>query len=151
MTNTEFFKELKMLINSHRVKLLELKKESNSETLKESLKRSGEMLDKLEQDYFDNPIRNLDITKGFVVNADLITKSEISITEQVKEGLLKVFNDLLKAFDKYVEIRENNELKDYEFDYANFNISLCQIADRLLQIESDRKMTNSLGGKRKND
>lgn len=151
MTNTEFLKELKMLINSQRVKIreIELNHEYISDTLKERLKSSEAMLDKLEQDYFHKPTINVDINlsniKKFDVDGNLINEGEdedgnlinegekeMSTTEQVEKGLLKIFN-------KYV-LDGENKVGMYEFDYDKYSIGLCQIADRLLQIESDRKI-----------
>lgn len=139
MTNTEFKAELRKLINGHRMKLLRLKKENNSELWKESLNRSHEMLDKLEQDYFHTPTINVDIDisniKKFDEDGNLINEGEkeMSTTEQVKEGLLKVFNELI----------ENGEynIGHCDFDNEKFSTSLCQIADRLLQIESDKRLS----------
>ncbi|WP_195970597.1 hypothetical protein [Clostridium thermobutyricum] len=131
MTNNEFLKELRSLISAQISQLERIKSESEYMTniLKEKLKRSEEMLDKLEQDYFCiHPSTNLDNIKKFDEDGNLI-KKEKTTTEQVEEGLLKLFN-------KYVETVENNIFND-----NNYITSLCQIADRLLQIESDRKLS----------
>ena len=135
MTNTEFLKELRSLISAQRSHLERIKSESEYMTniLKERLKRSEEMLDKLEQDYFCiHPSTNLDNIKKFDEDGNLI-KKEKTTTEQVEEGLLKLFN-------KYVETVENN-IETYIIDDNNYITSLCPIVDRLLKIESDKKLS----------
>ncbi|WP_195970229.1 hypothetical protein [Clostridium thermobutyricum] len=135
MTDKEFLKELRSLISAQRSHLERIKSESEYMTniLKERLKRSEEMLDKLEQDYFCiHPSTNLDNIKKFDEDGNLI-KKEKTTTEQVEEGLLKIFNELI----------ENGEynIGHCDFDNEKFSTSLCQIADRLLQIQSDRKLS----------
>lgn len=135
MTDKEFLKELRSLISAQRSHLERIKSESEYMTniLKERLKRSEEMLDKLEQDYFCiHPSTNLDNIKKFDEDGNLI-KKEKTTTEQVEEGLLKIFN-------KYVETVENN-MEDYILDDNNYITSLCPIVDRLLKIESDKKLS----------
>ena len=104
--------------------------------LKERLKRSEEMLDKLEQDYFHLPAdMSFENIKKFDADGNLISEGEKekNTTEQVEEGLLKIFNELI----------ENGEynIGHCDFDNEKFSTSLCQIADRLLQIQSDRKLS----------
>lgn len=61
----------------------------------------------------------------------------MNTTEQVKEGLLKIFNEYVSDGKQSVG--------SYEFDYEGYSTGLCQIADRLLQIESDKKLSDAYG------
>lgn len=136
MTDKEFKEELKMLINTLRDNFIELKEDDDSIICQTFVKRQEAMLDKLEQDYFCiHPSTNLDNIKKFDADGNLISEGEKekTTTEQVQEGLLKIFNAL-------VEHGEFN-IGDCDFDNEKYSTSLCQIADRLLQIESDRKLS----------
>ena len=135
MTDKEFKEELKMLINTLRDNFIELKEDDDSIICQTFVKRQEAMLDKLEQDYFCiHPSTNLDNIKKFDADGNLISEGEKEKTtiEQVKEGLLKLFN-------KYVETVENN-MEDYILA-NNYITSLCPIVDRLLKIESDKKLS----------
>lgn len=139
MTNTEFLKELRSLISAQRshISLIKSDSEYMTNVLKERIKRAEEMLDKLEEDYFHPNIENN--IKKFDVNGNLINEvsnnlvKEKTTTEQVEEGLLKLFN-------KYVETVENN-IENYLLDDNNYITTLCPIVDRLLKIESDKKLS----------
>ncbi len=138
MERKEFLEELKMLITAQRSHISRIKSDSEYMTnvLKERIKRAEEMLDKLEEDYFHPNIENN--IKKFDVNGNLINEvfnnlvKENSTTEQVEEGLLKIFNAL-------VEHGEFN-IGDCDFNNEKYSTSLCQIADKLLQIDSDRNL-----------
>ena len=116
--------------------------------IKEKGRKERFILDKLEQDYFHLPadmsfenIKKFDedgnlINEGeFDADGNLINEGEKekNTTEQVEEGLLKLFN-------KYVETVENN-IENYIFNDNNYITSLCPIVDRLLKIESDKKLS----------
>ena len=75
----------------------------------------------LEQDYFQNNAKEFDEDGNL----------KKTTTKQVEQGLLKIFNALV----------ENGEydVGRYDFDNEKYSTSLCQIADRLLQIESIEK------------
>lgn len=134
MNRKEFLAVLKNFINDTRQIISKLEGADNLDKVDTNkMNNIKEMLDKLEQDYFHQNIE-IDISnvKKFDEDGNLI-KKEKSITEQVQEGLLKIFNN-------YVETGEYS-LGNYDFDYEKYSTSLCQIADRLLQIESDRKLS----------
>ena len=133
MTDKEFKEELKMLINTLRDNFIELKEDDDSIICQTFVKRQEAMLDKLEQDYFHLPAdMSFENIKEFDEDGNLI-KKEKTTTEQVEEGLLKVFN-------KYVEAREY-KIGDIETVATEYSTSLCQIADMLLRIQSDRKLS----------
>ena len=141
MERKEFLEELKMLITAQRVQIRVIKSYDGyvSDRLKKKSEKLEKILDKLEQDYFHKPTVNVDIDlsniKKFDEDGNLINEGEKekSTTQQVEEGLLKVFNELI----------ENGEynIGDCDFDNEKFSTSLCQIADRLLRIQSDRKLS----------
>lgn len=104
-------------------------------TAKEMINKKKYILDKLEQDYFSPFMVNIDNIKKFDADGNLISEGEKEKTtiEQLEEGLLKLFN-------KYVETVENN-IENYILDDNNYITSLCPIVDRLLKIESDKKLS----------
>ncbi|WP_288478001.1 hypothetical protein [uncultured Clostridium sp.] len=140
MERKEFLEELKMLITAQRVQIRVIKSYDGyvSDRLKKKSEKLEKILDKLEQDYFHKPTVNVDIDlsniKKFDEDGNLISEGEKekSTTEQVEEGLLKIFNGLIES-GQY-------SIGNYDFDNEKYSTSLCQIADRLLQIESDRKI-----------
>ncbi|WP_317310355.1 hypothetical protein [Clostridium thermobutyricum] len=104
--------------------------------IKEKVRKERFILDKLEQDYFHLPAdMSFENIKKFDEDGNIINEGEKeeNTTEQVEEGLLKLFN-------KYVETVENN-IETYIIDDNNYITSLCPIVDRLLKIESDKKLS----------
>ena len=109
MTKIEFLAVLKNFINDTRQIISKLEGADNLDKVDTNkMNNIKEMLDKLEQDYFHQNIE-IDISnvKKFDEDGNLI-KKEKSITEQVQEGLLKIFNN-------YVETGEYS-LGNYDFD-----------------------------------
>ena len=108
--------------------------------IKEKGRKERFILDKLEQDYFHLPAdMSFENIKKFDEDGNIINEGEKekTTTEQVEEGLLKIFNAL-------VEHGEFN-IGDCGFNNEKYSRSLCQIADKLLQIESDRKLSDAYG------
>ena len=134
MNRKEFLAVLKDFINENRKVISNIECSNHSDQVDtDKMNNIKEVLDKLEQDYFHLPAdMSFENVKKFDEDGNLI-KKEKSITEQVQEGLLKIFNN-------YVETGEYS-LGNYDFDYEKYSTSLCQIADRLLKIESDKKLS----------
>ena len=141
MINTEFLKDLREYIDDARNSLSCVEEtyinypNEFTPTAKEMINKKKYILDKLEQDYFSPFMVNIDNIKKFDADGNLISEGEKEKTtiEQLEEGLLKLFN-------KYVETVENN-IENYILDDNNYITSLCPIVDRLLKIESDKKLS----------
>ena len=128
MTNTEFLVVLKDFIDENLQTIDKLEHTDNLHQVDTNKMHSiKEVLVKLEQDYFQNNAKEFDEDGNL----------KKTTTKQVEQGLLKIFNAL-------VEHGEFN-IGDCDFDNEKYSTSLCQIADRLLQIESDRKIADKFG------
>ena len=122
MTNTEFLVVLKDFIDENLQTIDKLEHTDNLHQVDTNKMHSiKEVLVKLEQDYFQNNAKEFDEDGNL----------KKTTTKQVEQGLLKIFNALV----------ENGEydVGRYDFDNEKYSTSLCQIADRLLQIESIEK------------
>ncbi|WP_195972981.1 hypothetical protein [Clostridium thermobutyricum] len=116
MTKVEFLAVLKDFINDTKQTISKLECSNKLDQVDtDKMNNIKEMFEKLEQDYFQNNAKEFDEDGN-------LKKTTI---EQVREGLLNIFN-------KYVEAEMNNGELIGSYD-------LCQIADRLLQIESIEK------------
>ncbi len=129
MTNTKFLEVLKDFINDTKQTISKLECSNKLDQVDtDKMNNIKEMFDKLEQDYFHLPAdMSFENIKEFDEDGNL----KKTTTKQVEEGLLKIFNALV----------ENGEydVGRYDFDNEKYSTSLCQIADRLLQIESIEK------------
>lgn len=122
MTNTKFLEVLKDFIDENLQTIDKLEHTDNLHQVDTNKMHSiKEVLVKLEQDYFQNNAKEFDEDGNL----------KKTTTKQVEQGLLKIFNALV----------ENGEydVGRYDFDNEKYSTSLCQIADRLLQIESIEK------------
>ncbi len=162
MNRKEFKEELREYIDNERNSLSCVEEtyinypNEFTPTAKEMINKKRAILDKLEQDYFSPFMVNIDNIKKFDADGNLINEiakeksipkqvqgivrdlstnkeKEMSTTELVEKGLLKVFNEYIKSRTVMID-----NLEGPSVEYAT---SLCQIADKLLQIESDRKLS----------